>query len=264
MPANPEIVAYIRQVAIANGIDPEVALRVAEAEALNVFDPNRPDLGGDEGSSFGPFQLHYKGISKNMPNAGMGDDFTAATGLDARDPSTWRQQVDFALKQAARGGWSPWMGAKAAGITDWQGIGGAATAQANPQGTAAAPAMAPVSRQEFGDPLYPAARQASYDTDFSTPLADSLSSRTRPSGGSSMGFAEPDPPLLVPEFRPATPEAPPPTAPGPLPGLAADAAAAEQETPLASLFTVKDFGQARRTNPRTGGPILPTGWGSMG
>lgn len=119
----PEVSDYIKQAAIARGIDPDIALRVAGHEGLNVFDPSKPDNGGDEGSSFGPFQLHYAGMSKSMPNAGLGDEFTKATGLKASDPSTWKQQVDFALDQARKGGWSPWMGAKAEGITGMMGIG---------------------------------------------------------------------------------------------------------------------------------------------
>ena len=131
MPANQDIVAEIIKVARELGIDPEVALEVARREALNVFDPSKPDRGGDQGSSFGPFQLHYGGVVKSMPNPGMGDDFTRATGLDARDPSTWPQQVRFALTQARQGGWGPWMGAKAAGITGMEGIGGVASNYVN-------------------------------------------------------------------------------------------------------------------------------------
>ncbi len=123
----PEISDYVRQAAIARGIDPEIALRVAGHEGLNVFDPSKPDGGGDEGSSFGPFQLHYAGMSKSMPNAGLGDEFTKATGLHARDPSTWKQQIDFSLDWARKNGWSPWMGAKAEGITGMMGIGAAPT-----------------------------------------------------------------------------------------------------------------------------------------
>jgi hypothetical protein len=108
MPAVPEIEAYVRAAAIARGIDPDIAVRVAKHEGLNVFDPTKPDLGGDENSSFGPFQLHYGGISKNMPRGGLGDDFTKATGLHARDPSTWNR----------------WMGAKAEGITGKMGVAG--------------------------------------------------------------------------------------------------------------------------------------------
>lgn len=125
MAANPEVLAYLIAGAKQRGIDPATVMRAFGHEGLNVFDPSRPDLGGDEGSSFGPFQLHYKGMSKSMPNAGMGDDFTAATGLHARDPSTWKAQTDYVLNYLQNGGtWSPWMGAAAEGITGRMGLPG--------------------------------------------------------------------------------------------------------------------------------------------
>lgn len=123
-----EIEQYIRQQAIARGMDPDIALKVASHEGLHAFDPSKPDLGGDEGSSFGPFQLHYAGMSKSMPHAGLGDEFTKATGLNASDPSTWKQQVDFSLDHAAQHGWGAWMGAKAAGVGEFDGINGAKSA----------------------------------------------------------------------------------------------------------------------------------------
>ena len=104
--------AYIRDRAKAYGIDPDVAVAVAKSEGLNAFDPTKPDLGGDEHSSFGPFQLHYGGVSQNMPHPGMGDDFTKATGMHASDPSSWPQQVDFALSHASNNGWNAWSGAR--------------------------------------------------------------------------------------------------------------------------------------------------------
>lgn len=122
---NPDVSSYIQQAAASRGIDPKIALKVAGHEGLNVFDPSKPDNGGDERSSFGPFQLHYAGLSKSMPHSGLGDEFTKATGLDARDPSTWQKQVDFSLDWAKNHGWSPWMGAKAEGITGMMGIGNA-------------------------------------------------------------------------------------------------------------------------------------------
>jgi hypothetical protein len=122
MPAHPEVLAYVRQRAAELGIDPNVAEAVSRSEALNVFDPNKPDLGGDDRSSFGPFQLHYGGLSKKMPRPGLGDAFTKATGLHASDPSTWRQQVDFALNTAKQDGWRQWMGAANTGIGRWAGI----------------------------------------------------------------------------------------------------------------------------------------------
>ena len=82
---------------------------------------------GDRGSSFGPFQLHYGGMaSGGMAGKGEGDNFTAKTGLDARDPKTWKQQIDYALETAKRNGWGAWHGAARVGIEQRQGLGGAA------------------------------------------------------------------------------------------------------------------------------------------
>ena len=113
---------YVRKAAYQRGINPDIAARVAGHEGMNVFDPSKPDHGGDGGSSFGPFQLHYGGINPVMPHAGMGDDFTKATRLDARDPSTWQKQVDFSLEHAKKRGWGNWMGATTAGVGPWNGI----------------------------------------------------------------------------------------------------------------------------------------------
>lgn len=99
--------AYIRKAATARGIDPAVAVAVARSEGLG------GSYVGDRGSSFGDFQLHYGGMAGGgMAVGGLGDKFTKTTGLDAKDPSTWRQQTDFALDEASRGGWGPWHGWK--------------------------------------------------------------------------------------------------------------------------------------------------------
>ena len=97
---------YISQAAEARGIDPNVALRVARSEGLYGYV-------GDQGSSFGPFQLHYGNVAKGG-NAvgGLGDVFTQRTSLNARDPRTWQQQVDFSLDEAAKSGWGAWHGWK--------------------------------------------------------------------------------------------------------------------------------------------------------
>lgn|GEM_PF-3434897 len=125
MAANRDVLAYLIEGAKRRGIDAATAVRAFGHEGLNVFDPSKPDRGGDEGSSFGPYQLHYGGMSPSMPNPGMGDDFTRATGLDARDPSTWKAQTDFVLDHLQNGGtWAPWMGAKAEGITGRMGLPG--------------------------------------------------------------------------------------------------------------------------------------------
>ena len=61
---------YIRELAKKYGIDPTAAVAVANHEGLHSFV-------GDNGSSFGDFQLHYGGMAGGG-NAvgGMGDDFT--------------------------------------------------------------------------------------------------------------------------------------------------------------------------------------------
>lgn len=136
MAANADVLAYLIEGAKRRGIDPATVQRAFGHEGLNVFDPGRPDLGGDEGSSFGPFQLHYAGMSKSMPNAGMGDDFTRSTGLHASDPSTWKAQTDYVLDYLANGGtWKPWMGAAAEGITGRMGLPGGGAVPVRPNAT---------------------------------------------------------------------------------------------------------------------------------
>jgi hypothetical protein len=113
-----EIVEYIKAAASKRGIDPNTAVRVAQSEGLNIYI-------GDRGSSFGPYQLHYGGVAGGgMAVGGLGDSFTRKTSLDARDPKTWKQQVDFSLDEAKRGGWGPWHGAQRVGIGNWQGLKG--------------------------------------------------------------------------------------------------------------------------------------------
>lgn len=101
-----ETEAYIRKAAAARGIDPDVAVKVWSSEG-------RIGYVGDRGSSFGPFQLHYGGVAGGgMAVGGLGDKFTKNTGLDARDPATVRQQIDFALDEARKSGWGAWHGWK--------------------------------------------------------------------------------------------------------------------------------------------------------
>lgn len=101
-----EVETYIRQSAASRGINPDVAVEVYRREGAGGYV-------GDRGSSFGPFQLHYGGVAGGgMAVSGLGDAFTRRTGLDARDPSTWKAQVDFALDEAKRSGWGAWHGWK--------------------------------------------------------------------------------------------------------------------------------------------------------
>lgn len=116
-PSTQEVAEYINQRAPQMGVDPRVANRVfTQGEYGGKYV-------GDQGSSFGPTQLHYGGMAPGGNRvAGLGDEFTKATGLDARDPSTWREQIDFSLGQAAKGGWGPWHAAKKVGVGEYEGI----------------------------------------------------------------------------------------------------------------------------------------------
>jgi hypothetical protein len=116
---------YIRQSAQQRGIDPDIAVRVVLSEG----GLTPATWVGDYGSSFGPFQLHYGGIaSGGNAVSGLGDAFTAETHLDARDASTWRQQVDWALNRAAHDGWGAWHGAARSDIGSRDGLGVAVVA----------------------------------------------------------------------------------------------------------------------------------------
>jgi hypothetical protein len=113
--AEGEIADYIRQSASARGIDPDIALRVAMSEG-GVKDPTRQSevvKNGVREASYGPFQLYMGG--------GLGNKALEA-GIDPRDPNQWRQGVDFALDQAATGGWSPWYGAAKVGVGNRAGL----------------------------------------------------------------------------------------------------------------------------------------------
>jgi hypothetical protein len=122
LPSVQEMEAYIRAAAVARGINPDVAVRVARSEGLA---PNtwqaKANLSYGREQSYGPFQLH------NAPpgeRPGMGNDFVKATGLDPSNPANWKQGVDFAMNHASKNGWGQWFGAKKIGITGKMGISG--------------------------------------------------------------------------------------------------------------------------------------------
>lgn len=90
-----EIESYIADEASKRNMDPNYAVRVYRGEG-------RSNYVGDHGTSFGPYQLHVGG--------GLGDVFFQETGLDPRDRSTWREQVQWSLNYASQHGWEPWHG----------------------------------------------------------------------------------------------------------------------------------------------------------
>lgn len=115
-----DIEGYIRQAAASRGIDPNIAVAVAKSEG-GLKDPFRQSdvvKNGVRERSYGPFQLYMDG--------GLGSKALEA-GIDPRQD--WKRGVDFALDQAATGGWGPWYGAKKIGVTGMQGIGQPPAAQ---------------------------------------------------------------------------------------------------------------------------------------
>lgn len=121
--------SYIRDAAIARGIDPDKAVKVAKSEGLGSksWQSNMHKNGRRE-KSYGPFQL-------NTEKGRLGAQFMKATGLDPRDPSTVEAQIDFALDHAAKHGWGSWYGAARVGVAKREGL-----ANAQPIGVQAAPA----------------------------------------------------------------------------------------------------------------------------
>lgn len=115
-----EIDAYIAQAFAARGHDPQTAIAVSRAERSSIA----AMMSGDSGSSFGPFQLHMGGLAPGgNAGSGMGDAFRSATGLDPRDISTWRQQVDYVAANLSQTGWQPFHAAANRGIGNRQGVG---------------------------------------------------------------------------------------------------------------------------------------------
>lgn len=100
---------FITETAKKYGIDPRVALAVANSEGLYGFF-------GDHYTSFGAFQLHRGG------RGSVGTEFERATGLNLADKANERASIDFAMKWASQHGWGAWMGARAHGITGFYGI----------------------------------------------------------------------------------------------------------------------------------------------
>ena len=116
-----EVEGYIRQAAAARGIDPDIAVRVANSEG-GMTPARRGTF--KTGSSWWPFQLHYGGQGyEELGNvAGMGNRFTAETGYQPGDPNAWQAATDFALNEVQKKGWGQWYGAQAQGITGFQGV----------------------------------------------------------------------------------------------------------------------------------------------
>ena len=104
--------AFIRQSAIKAGINPDIAMKVARSEGFNQFS-------GDQGTSFGSFQLH---VTPGGRGKAVGDQFKGMTGLDPADPTNEHEGIMFAMEYVKRHGWHDFHGASRVGIGDTQGI----------------------------------------------------------------------------------------------------------------------------------------------
>jgi len=241
-----DVEAYIRQSASARGIDPNVAVRVAKSEGLapGVWQSNVRQ-GGKRETSYGPFQL--------LVGGGLGDKFIRQTGLDPRDPSTVKQQIDFALDQARQGGWSPWYGAAKVGVGNWTGIGrGRAAAPADE--TADIPGAEPVGSAPSPD------------------VMGFLGGGAQPAGVRLSPHAEQPPPLprprpvygATPPQQPVAGQAaeqaalrPPPIAPVPQPSPVAAMGAPPPPIVMPPAATPPQHPLARVPQPRPAPPAAP-------
>jgi hypothetical protein len=93
--------------AVKAGIDPRIMYGIVAGESLH---GNAYDI-GDNGKSFGPFQMYMGG--------GLGNTFNKQTGLDVRNPASLPQQAEWIANFLAKtpGGIRNWHGYR--GNVDW-------------------------------------------------------------------------------------------------------------------------------------------------
>jgi hypothetical protein len=128
-----EIETFTREAARVRGIDPDIVVRAFQTEG-GVSEPARlGDFSGPpwfSGKSWYPPQLHWGGrgplswqdYTHFGHTAGMGNGFTALTGWEPGDPRAWRDAIRYALNRVKTGGWGPWYGPAAIGITGFMGV----------------------------------------------------------------------------------------------------------------------------------------------
>ena len=108
IPGGNDHVAFIQNYAKQIGLDPNLALGIANSEGLRAWGPKNPnaastvDVQNGQPFSFGDFQL-------NIHPGAMGAKALAAN-IDPRDPNQWQAADKFALDQMKTGGVGPWSG----------------------------------------------------------------------------------------------------------------------------------------------------------
>lgn len=111
--------SFIKREADRLGVNPEIALRVANSEGNS---PPSSRRGGSifgvninaREKSYGAFQLNTMG--------GVGARFQKDTGLDPSDPKNEAATIKYALEVARREGWKQWYGAAKVGVGQWDGL----------------------------------------------------------------------------------------------------------------------------------------------
>jgi hypothetical protein len=101
--------AFIRAYAQSKGLDPNLALGIANAEGLKAWSAKNPNAGStiDVDPSGTPFS--YGDFQLNIHPGAMGSKALAA-GIDPRDPAQWQAADRFAIDQMAKSGVGPWKG----------------------------------------------------------------------------------------------------------------------------------------------------------
>jgi len=98
------------------GVDPEIAIKVAQAEGGTIYQSNIIK-GNKRERSYGPFQLYKDG--------GLGNEYEKEYNTDLskeNSPELIKRQIDFAMRKAKELGWKPWYGAARVGIGDREGL----------------------------------------------------------------------------------------------------------------------------------------------
>lgn len=116
-----EVEAFIRQEALARGMDPDKIVQAINTEG-GVRDPFRRAeyvKNGYREPSYGPMQLLIGGKGTGFPE-GLGNKMIRETGIDPR--KDWQAGVRYGLDTVQREGWRQWYGPKNAGFDRWYGV----------------------------------------------------------------------------------------------------------------------------------------------
>ena len=242
------------------GVDPATAIRVARSEGLASFY-------GDNGRSGTAFQLYTHG--------GLGNEFQKETGLNPLDPKNEDAAIDWAMKNVARTGWSPYKGAAKVGIGPRQGI-GVQTAAATPgqsdklnaKNAAAVKAMypdtaTPAVQQPPGatgtPPFLPKTDTEGTAAAATMPPATTAdaSNNVATGPGGIVGpprQSAPPPPAQVAQAQPVAPPQAPPPQPTARPGMASALLPGDSPTALANRQQADAY-RAQQANALMANPM---------